>query len=118
MAQKTVLLVEDDALIAMEMEERLFDMGYGVLGPCATLEAAEQALAAGLPDAALLDANLRGQTTVALGVSLFDRGVKIVFCTGYEEIKGLPPHMASVSVLTKPISEDDMRSTLKQLLGA
>jgi CheY-like chemotaxis protein len=117
MAQKKILLVEDDALIAMEMEERLIDLGYVVLGPAATLEAAEQVLGGHLPDAALLDANLRGQSSVALGAALFDRGVKVAFCTGYEEVKGLPAHMAGVPVLTKPITEEYLARALKALLG-
>lgn len=117
MAQKKILLVEDDALIAMEMEERLADMGYAVLGPAATIEAAEQAIAKEKPDVALLDANLRGRTTVELGVALVAQGVPVAFCTGYEEVKGLPPHMASTPVLTKPIMDEDLAATLKKLLS-
>src|SRR5688572_33280889 len=73
MARKLILLVEDDALIAMEMEERLADMGYDVRS-AATLEGAEAALQANRPDVALLDANLRGQSTVELGIRLAGEG--------------------------------------------
>ncbi|MES1202592.1 MAG: HWE histidine kinase domain-containing protein [Pseudomonadota bacterium] len=113
-----VLLVEDDALIAMEMEERLTEMGYAVLGPAATIEAAEQIIAQTPPAIALLDANLRGRTTVELGVALAAKGVKIAFCTGYEEVKGLPPHLANTPILTKPIGDDDLRATLEKLATA
>ncbi|HVY85955.1 MAG TPA: HWE histidine kinase domain-containing protein, partial [Caulobacterales bacterium] len=116
MSQKPkVLLVEDDALIAMEMEERLVDMGFDVIGPAATIEAAEQAIAQTVPDIALLDANLRGRTTVELGAALRGRGVRVAFCTGYDEIKGLPADMADVRILTKPIADDDLRAALQSL---
>lgn len=118
MAEKTkILLVEDDALIAMEMEERLIDMGYDVIATAATIEAANQAIANGLPHVALLDANLRGHSTIELGAHLLERGVKIAFCTGYDEVKGVPPHMQSVPVLTKPIADDDLSAMLKKLVG-
>jgi PAS domain S-box-containing protein len=117
MSRKKILLVEDDAMIAMEMEERLIEMGYAVIGPAATIEAAESAIAREMPDAALLDANLRGRTTVDLGASLIARGVKVAFCTGYEEVKGLPAHMADVPVLTKPVLDDALSRMLKALLG-
>ena len=50
-----ILVVEDDPLIAMELGERLEEMGYAVLGPAHSIEAAEQAVARERPDAALLE---------------------------------------------------------------
>jgi DNA-binding response OmpR family regulator len=117
MSTARILLVEDDALIAMEMGERLADMGYAVIGPAATIEAAEAAFARERPDAALLDANLGGRSSVDLGAALVAAGVPIAFCTGYEQIKGLPPQLASVPVLTKPIQDDLLKATLKKMLG-
>ena len=65
-----ILIVEDDTLIAMELEERLGELGYIVLGPVGTLAAAEKLIAVSRPDAALLDANLDGVSSVPLGVKL------------------------------------------------
>lgn len=110
-----MLLVEDDALIALEMHERVSEMGYEVVGPAATLEAAERAIAAGLPDIALLDANLRGATTIEFGVGLRAKGVRVAFCTGYDEIKGLPPGMSGTPILTKPIGDNELKAALEQL---
>lgn len=112
-----ILVVEDDALIAMELEERLGEMGYAVLGPALTLEAGEAFISGEKPDAALLDANLAGQSSVSLGAALAARGVKVAFCTGYDRIKNLPPELANAPVLTKPISDADLRAGLKKLLG-
>lgn len=111
-----ILIVEDDALIAMELSERLEEMGYQVLGPAMTLAEAEAAAAAERPDAALLDANLAGQSSVPAGAALAARGVPVAFCTGYDEVKNLPPELKSAPVLTKPVSDEKLAATLKQML--
>jgi len=112
-----ILVVEDDVLIAMELGERLGDMGYEVLGPAHTLDEAQTVLAAAQPDAALLDANVAGQSSVKLGAALAAQGVPLAFCTGYDKIKNLPPELANAPVLTKPIGDADLIAGLKQLLG-
>ena len=114
---KKVLIVEDEALIAMELAERLAEFGYDVLGPAMTLEEADQLLAAETPDAALLDANLSGRSSVDLGVALHARGVPFAFCTGYDKVKNLPQQLANTPTLTKPISDDDLRAALAKLTG-
>lgn len=113
-----ILIVEDDALIAMELSERLDEMGYQVLGPAMTLADAEAAAAQGeRPDAALLDANLAGQSSVPAGVALAARGVPVAFCTGYDEVKNLPPELKGAMVLTKPVSDEKLAAALKQMLA-
>jgi DNA-binding response OmpR family regulator len=112
-----ILVVEDDALIAMELEERLGELGYIVLGPALTLEAAEKLVAQERPDAALLDANLAGQSSVQLGAALASQGVKVGFCTGYDKIKNLPPILATAPILTKPLSDAELRAGLKKLFA-
>lgn len=113
-----ILVVEDDVLIAMELGERLADMGYEVLGPAHTVAEAEALLAKGRqPDAALLDANLAGQSSVPLGAVLARSGVPLAFCTGYDKIKNLPPELAQAPILTKPIGDADLIAGLKRLLS-
>lgn len=83
-----LLVVEDEMLIAMEMAESLREAGWSVLGPAATMEEANQILAAlpEQPDAAILDVNLDGKTVYPLAESLQQRGIPILFCTGYETL--------------------------------
>ena len=59
-----VLVVEDEFLIAMDLEAMLREHGWRVLGPAATVEEALRLLDGGgeTPDVALLDVNLRGRT--------------------------------------------------------
>lgn len=116
--QLKILVVEDDALIAMELGERLDEMGYAVIGPAMTLADAEAAAAAEeRPDAALLDANLAGQSSVSVGVALVARGVPVAFCTGYDEIKNLPSELQSAPLLTKPVSDERLMAALRNMLG-
>jgi DNA-binding response OmpR family regulator len=116
MTGRKILIVEDDPLIAMELEERLGELGYVVLGPVGTLDAAEQLIAAQRPDAALLDANLDGVSSAPLGVKLAGMRVPFAFCTGYDTIKNAPAEVANAPVLTKPISDADLKAGLKTLL--
>jgi DNA-binding response OmpR family regulator len=115
--QRKILVVEDDALIALELGERLSDLGYETLGPAHTIAEAEQLIAGERPAAALLDANLAGVSSVALGVSLSAMGVPVAFCTGYDRIKDLPAALSKAPLLTKPIGDHDLAGALRQLLG-
>ncbi len=112
-----ILIVEDDALIGQEMAERVERLGYAALGPAHTLEAAEQAAARERPDAALLDGTLHGRSSVEFGAALAAAGVPIAFCTGDAFIRGLPPQLAAVAVLLKPVSDEQLRAVLAKMLG-
>lgn len=112
-----ILIVEDDLLIAMELAERLADLGHEVLGPAHSIADAEALIARERPRCALLDANVAGQSSVALGVMLTEMGVPLAFCTGYDEIKNLPPALAQAPLMTKPISDADLRAGVSKLLG-
>jgi DNA-binding response OmpR family regulator len=116
-AQHRILVVEDDALIAMEMAERLAELGYVALEPAPTLDAAEALIARQRPDAALLDANLAGISSVPLGAKLAAMGVPVAFCTGYDTIRNLPPELARAPILTKPISDHALSTALKGMLS-
>lgn len=102
-------------LIAMELGERLADMGYDVLGPAATVDEARAISSAQRPDIALLDANLGGQSSTELAAMLAGQGVSVAFCTGYDTIRNLPSELAHAPILTKPIGDADLLKVLKQL---
>jgi DNA-binding LytR/AlgR family response regulator len=113
-----ILVVEDDALIAMELGERLADMGYEVVGPAHSIDEAEALLARETPDGALLDARLAGGvSSVPLGMTLHAKGVRVAFCTGYDRVKDATPELASAPVLIKPVSDADIKACLEKLLN-
>jgi CheY-like chemotaxis protein len=65
--ERKVLVVEDEALVAMLVEDALLDAGFGVMGPAATVEEAMNILARERPDAVVLDLNLAGETSTPGG---------------------------------------------------
>jgi DNA-binding NtrC family response regulator len=57
---KRILVIEDEALLSMDIEASLIEAGYAVVGPAATVERARQLVAEERLDGALVDANLSG----------------------------------------------------------
>ena len=94
-----VLLVEDEALIAMLLEEALLDAGAVVIGPITSVGGALRVLDSidrGRPlDAAVLDFNLAGECVMPVADRLAALGVPIVFASGYGEGAQLGAHRAS-----------------------
>ena len=109
-----VLLVEDEPLIAMDIEEQLRDAGCAVVGPATTMEAALRLAGAGDFDIALLDGNLGGQPVGAVAAALARRGAPFLFATGYGR-DALPSGFEHVPALTKPFTEAELRSALGAL---
>lgn len=113
---KVVLILEDDALIALDLEDRVRSMGFDVIGPAGSLEEATALIENQTPDAALLDGNINGKSSVDFAALLSERGVPIIFCTGYDKIAGLPDALKSAPTLCKPISDDALEKVLRAIL--
>jgi DNA-binding response OmpR family regulator len=78
-----VLLVEDEALVAMNLQDDLNEAGYAVVGPFATCSAALAWLEAETPDIAVLDTVLRDGSCRALAAELARRDVGFVLWSGH-----------------------------------
>lgn len=110
-----ILVVEDQPLIAMDLEDLLVSHGYGVLGPAETVAEALDWLSRETPQAALLDVDLKGETSFAVGTELKRRAVPFVFATGTAGADGtLPEDLADVPIIHKPWSVDDVLSFLRE----
>jgi PAS domain S-box-containing protein len=108
-AGNQVLVVEDEALVAMALRESLSELGYAVIGPFSRMSEAILALRSSRVDAAVLDVNLGGEVVYPLADVLAADHVPFVFVTGYgaDEIER---RFASVPVLQKPIEPDALQS--------
>jgi two-component sensor histidine kinase len=111
-----ILVVEDEPLIAMDIEERLLAAGGKVIGPAATREAARRLLTESRPDAALLDANLAGARVDDIAVELRRRGIPFAFATGFGR-SSLPQDFLDVPVLAKPFDPEQMVRMVQALLA-
>lgn len=110
-----ILVVEDEALVAMLVEDALLDAGCEVIGPAADVEAALRLLGEAVPDAAVLDMNLGGDSSAPIADALAGKGVPFVVATGYGA-SGLPPQHRGVPVLAKPYDPADLINELTELL--
>jgi DNA-binding NtrC family response regulator len=98
-----ILIVEDEYLVALEMENLIRSLGGEVVGPAGRMEAAMRLARETEIDGAVIDLNMDGETTMALLELLAGRGVPFIVTTGYD-LSMLPSHIKPVAFLTKPIS--------------
>jgi PAS domain S-box-containing protein len=106
-----VLLVEDEALVAMLMQELLTNLGCSVVGPCTTMTAALAAAKDETVDLALLDVNLGAELVYPVADLLASRGAPIVFLTGYDS-DHVDERFRNAMVLQKPVDLEALQTTL------
>ena len=110
---KRLLVVEDEFVIALDLQNLLEAAGHEVVALAASVPDALALLAAGAPgqqqslDGAVLDVNLRGEPATPVADALAARGVPFVFVSGYGAA-GRPPGHETAPVLAKPYSEGDL----------
>jgi len=113
---KRVLVVDDDSLLALDLEIFLQDEGCVVAGPVPTVDAALALITAEPPDAGILDVDLSGENSGPIADALADRDVGFIFISGHDQTM-VPATHADRPLLTKPWSEKDLRGLLLELLG-
>jgi two-component system, response regulator PdtaR len=112
-----VLVVEDEFLLAMDLELLLEGHGYRVLGPAATVAEALRLLAAATPDAALLDVNLRGEMVTPVAGRLRALGVPFVLASAYDRPELAAAELAGAPNVGKPTSERRLLAALARTVG-
>ena len=112
--QRRILVVEDEALVAMLVEDALIDAGFAVIGPARSVSQALELLKAEPLDAAVLDLNLGGENSVSVADALAARGIPFLVATGYGAA-GLPAHPKHIPVLPKPYDPADLTVVLERL---
>lgn len=112
---KRILVVEDEALIAVMVEDMLMEMGSDVVGPAATIEAALALARVEAIDAAILDVNVRGERIDPVADALMARGVPVLFATGYGEVKLASG--AATTVIDKPYTQEKLARGLALAMG-
>lgn len=117
LAGRRILVVEDEALIAITLTEILRDLGCTVIGPANSTAAALQLLEQAAPDLAILDVNLAGASSAPIARALRVRGVPFVYCTGYAEPQQQIAPDVIAPTLTKPIDPRDLAGALRGALG-
>ena len=116
-ARPRVLLVEDEAVIALDLAQQLGDFGYEIVGIAASGERARALAASHRPDLVLMDVVIRGskdgiETARAIRAEL---DLPVVFLTAYSDADTLEriSQVAPYGYLVKPFRPADLRTTIE-----
>lgn len=113
-----ILVAEDEYMLADELAQELDDRGADVIGPAPTVEQAiGLARATERLHGAILDVNLGGALVYPVAEVLHDRGVPIVFTTGYDA-DVVPAQFAGVPRCEKPVNIRRVLATLDRAVHA
>jgi DNA-binding NtrC family response regulator len=106
-----VLLVEDSWQLGVALKSLLRSLDVEVDGPVATTADAEHLISEHVPDAAVVDINLRqGERSYGLIDRLIGQGVLVIVTSGYSDLPMVP---AQAHILEKPISEEKLIAILR-----
>jgi len=97
-----VLLLEDDLLLAMDMEEYLIGKGHEIVGPFGRISDALDAIQHNELMGAIVDLNLHGELSFPVIEMLQERAVPIIVCSGYAELPELKSRLKGLPLLPKP----------------
>ena len=114
----SILVVEDESIIAINLEMILEDLGHSVIGPVMTLSDLEKMLNSDFSaDAAILDVNIAGEQIFPYARRLADLGVPLFFASGYGA-NGIIDDLAHYPVVPKPYTEDEIAGMLDTICSA
>jgi DNA-binding NtrC family response regulator len=112
-----VLVVEDEGILAMDLQDLLESHGAIVIGPAATVENALALAGSKNIDCAILDVNVAGKTVFAVAQVLSDQGIPFLFQTGHGDMQALSRDWPGSEVLIKPVSYDRLLSLVARIAG-
>jgi DNA-binding response OmpR family regulator len=106
-----VLVVEDEALVAMLIEQYLTEFGCVVARSVRRIANGLESLAEGGIGAAVLDVNVAGESVSPIAEVLEELEIPFIFASGYGA-RGIEPRWNGRPVLEKPFAAQDLRSAL------
>ena len=111
-----VLVVEDQAPIALQLEDMLVESDCEVVGPASRVEQALRLLGENSVDAAVLDLNVAGELVYPVADALEARGLPYIFVTGYDpsDVAGRYGHRRA---LKKPFSRRVFLEAIRETVG-
>ena len=113
-AQKNILIVEDEMIVALFIEDLLEELGHKVAGTSARLDDAIARANDGGFDLAILDVHLQGEEVFPLADQLAEKGVPFIFATGYGE-RGIPERLRAAPTLQKPFRPEELADMIEKL---
>ncbi len=106
----TILVVEDEPLIALDIEDALTVLGLTVRLARSISEARLALAVTPQPQLVLLDVVLPDGRSFDLAQEILDVGLPLVFLTGYD--RGIPAELSGVTVVDKPFSPESLAAVV------
>jgi DNA-binding response OmpR family regulator len=113
---RRILVVEDNALLAISLDDMLREAGAEVVGPAVTLDEAEKFATEEALSAALLDIRIDDDEVWPVARLLATRGIPFVFSTGHYDRASLPPEWSERPILTKPVGRRKVIAALTDVI--
>lgn len=117
LASKVVLVCEDSAIIALDCETLLLELGARSVHIAATISEARALIDAGL-DLAILDVNLGGENTLAIADELRLKKTPFIFMSGYFGVREMAEKFGGTPAIAKPYSQKDLAEACRAALDA
>jgi CheY-like chemotaxis protein len=114
---RSILIVEDEPLIAMMLEDFLESLGHSVAATCDSVKCALQKVETGGFDLAILDVNLKGENVWPVASQLRARKVPFVIATG-GHVDPPPPEFNDAPVIEKPYTVDRVTPAIDAAFAA
>jgi CheY-like chemotaxis protein len=115
--QRSILIVEDEPLIAMMLEDFLDSLGHEVVGTCDSVEEAIEKVNQGGFDVAIIDIQLKdGKHVWPVADRLAAEGTPYILATG-GHVEPPPLRHAAAPILSKPYTIDAIEPALDRALG-
>ena len=115
---RNILVVEDECLIAMDLEMKLSAAGFSVIGPASHVASSLSLIQSHKIDVALLDVDLgQGENSLPIAAELTRRGIPILFHTGRRAFTDLLTQFAGARQIYKPADFCKLKGHLEALLA-
>jgi DNA-binding NtrC family response regulator len=112
---RRILVLEDEALIAMMLQDWLTELGCEMIGPAASVRSALDIACGSELDGAILDVSLSDGDCFSVADALRNRGVPFAFATGHGA-SAVAARFKNEFVLRKPFAFDAVKDTVSRLL--
>ena len=110
-----ILVIEDEPLIAMNIEFSILDLGYDIVGPIARLDDALTAAGRDDYDCAIIDINIIGGPSYGVAAIFAARQRPFLIASGYNDLS-LPEALRNRPRLTKPYSSAQLETALQHMV--
>lgn len=110
------MVVEDELLVAMELEDLLEKQGCEVIDTLATIGEALECISRERPEIALLDLNLDGEPTIAIAHELDKYGIPFVIISGHVETVIREPVLQKAPFIQKPWKNSELLRRIEEML--